>query len=308
MASANPFALPDEGDINDNPFADSSATQASPYAFNSYSASTSEPAYASAAYAQPAQATSASFAAKEEELRRREEDLNAREAALKRDQEAMRAAGFQPPNWPKFYPLFHHDIEGDIPEPSRRLVRNIYRLWFSTIGVLVLNMAACLALLISHPDSLPNVASDFGVSLFSIPFIGAGSLYLWYRPVYMAFQKNAGIYFYTFLLFNGIHILYASYMAIGIPASGGAGVINLLAALANGKLVAGIFCIAATAGWVLNALYSVWLWKDVHASNRAAGHTLQSARNEAAVIGVQSGAAQTAANAYMRSDTGHFGA
>ncbi|KAJ3150138.1 hypothetical protein HDU89_003226 [Geranomyces variabilis] len=317
----SPFGLPEE-DI-DNPFADSStaANAGTAPSFNAYSSaySTENPVFAQgsapdvpSSFHSPQSGSSAqanaSLSAREEELRKREAELNAREAALRREQDAMRAAGFKPPNFPKFYPLFHHDIPADIPASGQKTVTNIFRLWLATVALLIWNMVACLTLLVSHPSNLPNVASDFGVSLIYIFFIGSASLYLWYRPVYIAFQSNAALYFYLFLLFNGMHIAFCFYMAVGIPGSGGAGFINLLAVLSDGKIVATVFCIGATAGWVFSGIYSLWQWKEVHAHKSAGGHTLQSARNEAATMGVQSGVGQAAASAYIRSETGTFAA
>ncbi|KAJ3014766.1 hypothetical protein HKX48_004971 [Thoreauomyces humboldtii] len=311
--SSSPFGLP-EDDL-DNPFADSSVTsssQAHPQPYNYSASTTTDYAAPSGFMSQPSAAYSgpdaASLTQKEEELRKREERLNQREAQLKRDQETMQQSGFKPPNWPKWYPLFHHDIETDIPEAGRSIVRNIYRLWLGVMALLVWNMLACMVLLISHPSNMPNVASDFGVSLIYIFFIGSASLYTWYRPVYMAFQSNAALYFYLFLLFNGMHILFSAYMAVGIPGSGGAGFINLLAVATDAKWVATVFCAIAFGGWVFGTVYSLWMWKAVHAFNSAAGHTFAEAKNEAATMGVRSGAAQGVASAYIRSETGNFGA
>ncbi|TPX62513.1 hypothetical protein PhCBS80983_g00231 [Powellomyces hirtus] len=303
MAHASPFSLPDDG--LDNPFADSTSS-AQPYAFNAYSSSYSPAEAASFPPTAAPATTSAALSAREEELRKREAELNEREAALRREQEQIRQAGFHPPNWPKFYPLFYHDIASEIPEASRKTVTNIYRLWLGTMVLLIWNMIACLTLLISHPNNLPNVASDFGVSLIYIFFIGSASLYTWYRPIYIAFSSNAALYFYIFLLFNGLHIAFAFYMAVGIPGSGSGGFINLLAVLSDGKIVAAVFCIVAFAGWVCSGIYSLWMWKEVHGFNSAAGHTLQSAKAEAATMGVRSGVAQQAAGAYIRSETGQF--
>ncbi|KAJ3286224.1 hypothetical protein HK104_009133 [Borealophlyctis nickersoniae] len=248
----------------------------------------------------------ASLNAREDELRKREEELAAREAALARERESMRAAGLHPPNWPKFYPLFYHDIDAEVPEGYKPTVKKLYQLWLGTQALLVFNMVACLLLLITHPDNLEYVASGFGVSLVYIPFIGACSLYLWYRPVYWSYTRSTALYTYIYLLFGGLHILFAFYMAVGIPGSGGAGFINALAALTNGKVLAGVFCFVAMGGWVMSGLWSLWLWKVVHGHTMEKGHTLQAAKSEAISYGVRSGVAQDAAGAYVMSNDGNF--
>ncbi|KND03021.1 uncharacterized protein SPPG_02092 [Spizellomyces punctatus DAOM BR117] len=294
MSTASPFTLTDD-DVG-NPFADTPTSQ--PYQTPSYIPSSTT--------TYPTSTNAENLTAREEELRRREAELNEREATLRREQEQMRQAGFHPPNWPKFYPLFYHDIDVEIPEANRKTVLQIYRLWLATMVLLIWNMISCLMLLVSHPRNMNNVASDFGVSLVYVFVIGGASLYLWYRPIYIAFQRNTALYFYIFLLFNGLHVAFAFYMAVGIPGSGSGGFINLLGVLTDGKIVATVFCVVAFAGWILDGLYSLWMWKAVHGYNRSAGHTLESARNEAVTYGVRSGAAQTAASAYVRSESGNF--
>ncbi len=32
-------------------------------------------------------------------------------------------------NWPRFYPLFHHDIAGEVPAGRQALVRTAYLTW-----------------------------------------------------------------------------------------------------------------------------------------------------------------------------------
>ena len=61
---------------------------------------------------------SQSLAAREAALKKREAEVARREAQLQRN-----AAGFNPmlvKNWPRCYPIVHHDISGDIPERKAR--------------------------------------------------------------------------------------------------------------------------------------------------------------------------------------------
>ena len=64
---------------------------------------------------------SQSLAAREAALKKREAEVARREAQLQRN-----AAGFNPmlvKNWPRCYPIVHHDISGDIPEGKRGITR-----------------------------------------------------------------------------------------------------------------------------------------------------------------------------------------
>lgn len=69
-------------------------------------------------------------------LEARERDLAEREAKLKKLEEEIRAAGgFRKNNWPVCFPIWYHDIAGDIPDDSKRIVREVYMSWWvSTTG------------------------------------------------------------------------------------------------------------------------------------------------------------------------------
>ena len=69
----------------------------------------------------------------------------------------------------------------------------------------------------------------------------------------------ADIYF----IFAGFHLAYSAYMIVGIPSSGSAGLINLIASFGGGSILAGVFCAIATAGWVLQGMASLWMYKQV---------------------------------------------
>ncbi|KAJ3082546.1 hypothetical protein HK102_001607, partial [Quaeritorhiza haematococci] len=243
---------------------------------------------------------------REEELRRREEELAARERALREQEDAMRKHGFHPPNWPFFYPYIYHDIEVEIPEPARPVMWKIYRFWMATVGLLFWNTIACFTMLVSHPSGLTTVASDFGFSFVYLFFISATSFYLWYRPVYKAYMNENSLYFYIFMIFEGLHTAFAFYMSVGIPGSGSAGFINLLAVITDGKIVAGVFCCVAFGGWIMDGFFSLWMWKEVHAHYRAQGYSFESAKNEAVGVVGRSGLARSAGESYIRSQTGNF--
>ncbi|TPX33868.1 hypothetical protein SmJEL517_g03379 [Synchytrium microbalum] len=248
-----------------------------------------------------------SLAQKEEILRRKEAELAVRERTLQQQQEYLRRVGTsaKPPNWPPFYPIVHHDIQEDVPEQHRRIVTKVFYLWLASEGLLILNMFACLGILIAHPPGLPGAASDFGVSFVYIFTITAGSFFLWWRPAYLAFSKNSSFFYFVFFIFIGCHILFCYYMAVGIPGSGAAGFINMLGAITGGAVGTGVVCIIVMALWILIGTYSLWTMREVYAIFGAGGHSFESAKNEAIAIGVSnpttSNLAQSAATNYFAS-------
>jgi hypothetical protein len=65
---------------------------------------------------------------KEADLNKREAELNKREAELRRLELEIRQnpGAKNTKNWPKFCPVLHHDIAGEIPAQSQIPVRRAY--------------------------------------------------------------------------------------------------------------------------------------------------------------------------------------
>jgi hypothetical protein len=67
---------------------------------------------------------SSTLASREAEIERREAELRYRETKLQ-ERESM-LSDLKPPNWPPCRPLVYHDIQNDIPESGRWLVKRVY--------------------------------------------------------------------------------------------------------------------------------------------------------------------------------------
>ena len=116
-------------------------------------------------------------AARLAEIRRREEDLARREAELNNKADHIRRHGRN--NFPPclcnshshfashliylpVFPLIFHSIQDEIPEDHRRLITRLYQLWLVLLGTLLINMIACICILISGSAS---GGSDLGASI-----------------------------------------------------------------------------------------------------------------------------------------------
>ena len=60
------------------------------------------------------------------------------------------------------YPLIFHSIPDEIPEASRSLVTRLYQLWMVLGVTLLVNMAACIVLLIA---GMSDAGADLGSSI-----------------------------------------------------------------------------------------------------------------------------------------------
>ncbi|KAF9938978.1 hypothetical protein BGZ65_011810 [Modicella reniformis] len=135
------------------------------------------------------------LAAKAAELRRREEELAARE----REMLAAQA-----------------EADPEIPKAHQSTVKFLYNLWLALLVTLGLNFLACMLMLFA---GIPTGGTDMGVALGYCFTITASSFLLWYRPIYNAFMKEMSMYYYFYFVFNGFHILFALYMALGFPST-----------------------------------------------------------------------------------------
>ncbi|KAF7725131.1 hypothetical protein EC973_000383 [Apophysomyces ossiformis] len=155
--------------------------------------------------------------AREEALRQKERELADRERALEDQQRRSQRPGAN--NFPPCFPLMYLDINSEIPLQHQSTVWWIYREWLLFELTLVLNFIACLCLLISHPTSVDFAPANMGIALTQMFTHSLASFFLWYRPVYNAYMKEVSLYYYFFFIFNGFHILYTFYMAVGIPST-----------------------------------------------------------------------------------------
>ncbi|KAI9204731.1 scamp family-domain-containing protein [Polychytrium aggregatum] len=247
---------------------------------------------------------------KEAELRRKEDELKAREARLAQTTAQLQAgisAVSRQPNFPPCWPMMYHNIQIDIPAgKARGIMIWLYRSWLSLFGVLVVNSIACFSILVSHPTGVTTGATDFGVSLMYLFTISIGSFFFWYKPVYRAYERSSSFSFYLYFAFNGLHIIYCFYMAVGMPGSGSGGLINMISMYTDDKIASGVLCSINSALWLASGLFSVYLYRLSHLFYRTAGLTADDARNEAVQRVAASGAVKQGVAAYMKSQTGSF--
>lgn len=193
----NPFILDEEDLLEENPFSDPAIERA----LQSHSPSDHPLAVASDEPLPPASRGDlgdANSRRMEAELRRREAELSAREQAISQQEQTLRSQSNllpKPPNYPPFYPLIFHDINVEIPEEARMVVRFLYWSWLALIGTLVWNALSTFLILVSHAEGVVTGATDFGGAFVYCFTITAASFFLWYRPIYNAFMKERSLYY-----------------------------------------------------------------------------------------------------------------
>ncbi|CAD6583631.1 MAG: hypothetical protein TREMPRED_003607, partial [Tremellales sp. Tagirdzhanova-0007] len=207
----------------------------------------------------------------EEDMSRREADLRRRETELAARE---RDSGIQRNNWPPSFlpdhewdvldfPFVHHDIS-TLPPIHQTVTKLLYFQWLALVVTLVINLLGCIFLLVSGSS---EGGADTAAAGGYLPIIGITSFILWYRPIYLGFSRTEGkamaFFFYLYFLFAGFHLLFSIYMVIGIPSTGSAGLINTISMLSRHHILAGVFCLLASIGWVLQAAGGGLLYKRV---------------------------------------------
>ncbi|MEW5304079.1 MAG: hypothetical protein WDW36_006713 [Sanguina aurantia] len=235
--------------------------------------------------------------AREDALNRREAELNAREAALK-------AGGTgeiqKKKNWPRCIPMLHHDIPGEIPERSRRVVREAYFAWYGLLLCLTWNLF-CASVMLGYKQADQRIASWFLAIVYFITGVPL-SFYLWYLKIYNGAKNDSTFGFIGFFALFAIHVAFCTWAAIAFPFSSEqwsfAGFVTAIKAF-DISAFAGIIYIVGASLWTLEALFSLWVLKDVFFFFRGQGG-VQQAKQQAAVaafkMSVASGNAGAGAN------------
>ncbi|KAI9478449.1 MAG: scamp family-domain-containing protein [Benjaminiella poitrasii] len=226
-------------------------------------------------------ALSPDFAAREEALRQKERELADRERDLEARQRATNNNTRPVNNFPPCFPIMYLDIVSEIPTQHQRTVMWLYREWLLFLVTLMMNFFACLWVLFSHPPSVTSAPTDMGIALTELFTHTLASFFLWYRPIYNAYMKENSLYYYFFFIFNGFHILYTFYMAVGIPSTGGAGLILLVTLFSDHYIGPGILTLISSICWLTMGVLAIILFKKTYNHYKAAGHTFNEAKNEA---------------------------
>ncbi|KAL6751517.1 scamp family-domain-containing protein [Haematococcus lacustris] len=209
----------------------------------------------------------------------READLQKREAAVKAKEEELRrrenelalAGGLKKKNFPWCFPLWHHDIAGEIPAESQRVVRELYLSWWGLVFCLSYQVA-CASIMLGF-DATDKVPSWFLALIYWITGVPL-SMYLWYRRIYNAARDDSSLGMWTFFLFFAINLAFCIWCSIAIPFSTArwsfTGFGSALAAFKISTFNGTIYIIGASF-WVLLSLWCFWCLKDAFMFYRRGG-------------------------------------
>ncbi|KAL6751308.1 scamp family-domain-containing protein [Haematococcus lacustris] len=209
----------------------------------------------------------------------READLQKREAAVKSKEEELRrrehelalAGGLKKKNFPRCFPMWHHDIAGEIPPQSQRVVKELYLCWWGLVVCLSYQLVcASITLGFDATDKVPSWFLAMIYWLTGVPL----SMYLWYRRIYNAARDDSSLGMWAFFLFFTVNLAWCIWCAIAIPFSSErwsfTGFGSAMAAFKISGFNGTIYIIGA-ACWVLLSLWSFWCLKDAYVFYKSGG-------------------------------------
>jgi len=281
-----------------NPFATQKTTQNEPAVLptnntTGLNSSTSQP---------PAYSQSAAHTITQNELQKRQEELERKAAELAAKEEALRnlEGSVKPPNWPPipsfcpFGPCLYQDINVEIQPEFQKIVRYAYYLWMSFVFVLFINMIGNLVLLVKAGDNI----SGFLSSIVSIFIFTPAAFLCWFRPLYKAFKNDSSFNFMVFFFVFFVQLVVSVCWALGIT-SGSCGLITLTRNLDKGAFVT-FFLVFVTFSLVLYAFASLLMLIQVHSIYRHTGASMEKAQAEFTSTVLSSQHVQTAAQGAAR--------
>ncbi|EFJ18540.1 hypothetical protein SELMODRAFT_153834 [Selaginella moellendorffii] len=223
---------------------------------------------------------------REKELKDKEEQLRKREADVKRREDAAARAGIvlEEKNWPRFFPILHHDIAADIPAYLQRMQYFAYGSWLGILLCLTWNFISITGAWIQK-----TVSASYGVQIWFLAIIYIlagfpGSYFLWYRPLYRAMRSESALKFGWFFIAYLFHILFCIFCAVAPPiVFKGRSLTGILPAIQifSDSVIIGIFYLVGFGLFVLESLLSLWVLREVYAYFRGTGKAAQLKREAA---------------------------
>uniref|UniRef100_A0A7S3VSH0 Secretory carrier-associated membrane protein n=1 Tax=Dunaliella tertiolecta TaxID=3047 RepID=A0A7S3VSH0_DUNTE len=219
-----------------------------------------------------------------QDLDARERDLIEREAKLKKLEEQIKKdGGYRPNNWPVCFPIWHHDIQGEIPDEAKRVVREVYMSWWGLMLCLSFQVFCATVMMGYKPDN--HAIPSWFLSLIYWVAGLAGSLWLWYKRLYHAARHGTTAGYVVFFLFYFVHICWCIWCAIAIPVEAASwsfsGFATAIAAIDVHPFPGVIYFIGA-ALWCLEATWCLWCIKDTYLFFRGRGG-IEQAKQDAAI-------------------------
>jgi len=168
-------------------------------------------------------------------------------------------------NWPVCKPIVYHNIIRDIDDAKlRHAIYVYYFLWYVLCGAFTLNVLAVAAAFWSLSGDHWSNWVGLILSLFYFGLCWPLAFVLYYYLAYEGARLRSGVKMGTFFCVFPLQILLCAWLALGIPKSGGGGLVLLVHASEGGAMGTSVLnamsllvwiCSTAASGYVLFMLW-----------------------------------------------------
>lgn len=251
----------------------------------------------------------------DEELKKKEAEIAAREQALQERERNMQRLGVtdRPNNFPPFpkfcpqpfKPCFYINVKVEVPPPEQWKVYCMLGILIYTWVLLFVNMLVAIigAITIGKRGTQSQYLITMGVSILYLILFLPGSLFCWFLPLYHAYKRDSSLSFMFFFFVILFQILAFILNGIGIPNMGACGFFNgsqffnvpegadgnTPGAVATGALfmILGIL-------WFIGAPITIAMLILIHRYYRSSGHTINQAMEEGVTTAAKNKAVRSA--------------
>jgi len=235
------------------------------------------------------------------DIEKQQQELDRRAAELDRREQLMNTPlggekNFPPlPSWcpGPFKPCYYQDINREIPAEFQKWVRLLFYLWIFHACVLGFNILAALVVLISGGS---RSVSTFALSIVFFILFTPLSYVCWFRPAYKGFRSDSSINFMLFFFMFFIQTIFS--IIICFSGTWFCGLLLMISTFSHGSagsIVAGIFVLFATIGFICLAAADLLMLMKIHALYRNTGASFEKAQKEFATNVMTNKNVQTAA-------------
>lgn len=181
----------------------------------------------------------------EQRLNILESQINSQESILSNAQQTGTLE--PPPNWPKFHPMVHYDIE-DVPEQLRKFVSEGLYSWCLMALSFGLNWIGCLSLLHAG-NSTESPGSKIALSSLYLFIVVPLALDLDAMAIYRVLKSDSPSTLSYMKMFAalGITTFFEGMLTLGLDSSGSCGLITTISLFMSGHAFLGVFSTIITA-------------------------------------------------------------
>ena len=204
----------------------------------------------------------------DDEIRAYEQRLNILESQLNSQTDQIQLARETgniepPPNWPKFYPMVHFDIE-EVPEALRAFVTEAFYGWFILVVAYGLNWIGCL-FLIRAGNSTDSPGSKIALATLFLVFFATLGLDLDAMSIYRVLKtdKPSTVSYLKIFIFLGLTVLFEGIHSLGLESSGSCGLITMINLFMDGHWFIGLVSICVTGALALACYTHFKLFKKL---------------------------------------------